>query len=144
MLFRTPIKFKFYLLRPFLIFIMIVLPYFFSRNLRQSGGYLPAFDASGNHIFYTMEEKKVNGYEGSVQEKCSDEYHWQYIFKNTENTGSLKLFKKSSNPELTEGNECYSLEGAEYGVYEDEACTKSVGKLVTAVFQLFFSFNVIV
>ena len=40
MLFRTPIKFKFYLLRPFLIFIMIVLPYFFSRNLRQSGGYL--------------------------------------------------------------------------------------------------------
>lgn len=101
------------------------------NNWKTAVSNLPAFDASGNHIFYTMEEKKVNGYEGSVQEKCSDEYHWQYIFKNTENTGSLKLFKKSSNPELTEGNECYSLEGAEYGVYEDEACTKSVGKLVT-------------
>lgn len=101
------------------------------NNWKTAVSNLPAFDSSGNHIFYTMEEKKVNGYEGSVQEKCSDEYHWQYIFKNTENTGSLKLFKKSSNLELTEGNECYSLEGAEYGVYEDEACTKSVGKLVT-------------
>lgn len=101
------------------------------NNWKTAISDLPAFDTSGNRIFYTMEEKKVNGYEGSVQEKCPDDYHWQYIFKNTENTGSLKLLKKSSNPELTEENTCYSLEGAEYGVYEDAACTKSVGKLVT-------------
>lgn len=101
------------------------------NNWKTAVSNLPSEDSSGNRIFYTLEEKKVAGYEGSVQEKCPDDYHWQYIFKNRENTGSLKLVKKSSNPDLTEGNECYSLEGAEYGVYEDAACTKSVGKLVT-------------
>ena len=101
------------------------------NNWKAAVSDLPAVDSSGNRIFYTLEEKKVAGYEGSVLEKCPDDYHWQYIFKNTENTGSLKLLKKSSNTELTEENECYSLEGAEYGVYEDGACTKLVGKLVT-------------
>ena len=38
------------------------------NNWKTAVSNLPAFDASGNHIFYTMEEKKVNGYEGSVQE----------------------------------------------------------------------------
>ena len=31
--------------------------------------------------------------------------------------GSIELYKKSANPELTDGNSCYSLAGAEYGVY---------------------------
>ncbi len=101
------------------------------NNWKTAVSDLPAFDTDGSHIFYTLEEKKVDGYEGSVQEKCPDDYHWQYVFKNTENTGSLKLLKKSSNTKLTEGNPCYSLEGAEYGVYEDGECTKLAGKLVT-------------
>ncbi len=92
---------------------------------------LPGKDTSGNRIFYTLEEKNVTGYEGSVKETCPDDYHWQYVFTNTENTGDLKLIKKSANQTLTEGNGCYSLDGAEYGVYTDKACTKSVGKLVT-------------
>lgn len=43
--------------------------------------------------------------------------------------GSLKLYKASANPSLTDGNSCYRLEGIQYGVYTDEACTNQVGTL---------------
>ncbi len=39
-------------------------------------------------------------------------------------TGDLTLRKVSSVPEITKGNNCYSLAGAEYGIYTDAACTK--------------------
>ncbi|MGN8739533.1 VaFE repeat-containing surface-anchored protein [Bilifractor sp. HCP3S3_D3] len=42
--------------------------------------------------------------------------------------GSLRLHKSSSNPEMTEGNPCYTLKGAVYGVYKDKACTQDTGK----------------
>lgn len=50
----------------------------------------------------------------------------------------LQLHKSSSNKELTAGNGCYSLSGAEYGIYTDKACTKKSAVLqqmqaVTAV-----------
>lgn len=45
--------------------------------------------------------------------------------------GYLEIKKKSSLPALTEGNECYSLEGAKYGIYSDEACTKLKDTLTT-------------
>ena len=35
----------------------------------------------------------------------------------TPQDGGLKLKKMSANPGITEGNSCYSLAGAEYGVY---------------------------
>ncbi len=46
-------------------------------------------------------------------------------------SGKLKLKKVSSNPDLTNGNPCYSLEGAEYGVYTDTGCTNQVATLTT-------------
>lgn len=45
--------------------------------------------------------------------------------------GKLSFLKKSSNPEITNGNSCYSLEGAKFGVYKDAAKTKLVGVLTT-------------
>ena len=45
--------------------------------------------------------------------------------------GSGKLIKKSANPEITNGNSYYSLEGAEYTVYSDSTCKTSVGVLKT-------------
>lgn len=45
--------------------------------------------------------------------------------------GNLHLRKRSANPTLTDGNDCYSLEGAEYGLYSDEQCTKLVHKFST-------------
>lgn len=45
--------------------------------------------------------------------------------------GSLTLKKTSANTALTNGNSCYSLNGAEYGVYSNAACTTKVGTLTT-------------
>lgn len=41
--------------------------------------------------------------------------------------GTARLRKSSSNPSLTDGNGCYSLAGAEYGIYVDEPCTQQAG-----------------
>lgn len=43
----------------------------------------------------------------------------------------LQLQKSSSNTELTAGNGCYSLSGAEYGIYKNKACTKKIGSITT-------------
>lgn len=46
-------------------------------------------------------------------------------------TGYVNLKKISSQPQMTEGNSCYSLQGARYGIYGDQACTNLVETLVT-------------
>lgn len=43
----------------------------------------------------------------------------------------LQLHKSSSNTELTAGNDCYSLNGAEYGIYTNKACTQKIGSITT-------------
>lgn len=43
--------------------------------------------------------------------------------------GKLNIHKSSSNPGITDGNDCYSLEGAEFTVYN--AAGQSMGTLVT-------------
>lgn len=45
--------------------------------------------------------------------------------------GTLSLKKSSSSSTITKSNGCYSLQGAEYKVYSDKACTTSVGTLKT-------------
>lgn len=50
-------------------------------------------------------------------------------FNVAEATGDLTLTKTSANPDLTDGNDCYSLTGAKYTVYKEQACTNSVGVL---------------
>ena len=50
---------------------------------------------------------------------------WQF-------TGKLNLKKTSAQPSITNGNSCYSLEGAEYGVYANEAdATNNRNKVAT-------------
>lgn len=49
----------------------------------------------------------------------------------TPNTVTISLTKSSADPSCTNGNSNYSLQGAEYTVYSDSACTKSVGKITT-------------
>lgn len=46
-------------------------------------------------------------------------------------TGKAKLLKKSALPNITDGNKCYSLAGAVYGVYKDYSCKQQVGELTT-------------
>lgn len=38
-------------------------------------------------------------------------------------TAWVKITKESSNPDMTEGNGCYSLEGAEYTIYKEDGVT---------------------
>ena len=45
--------------------------------------------------------------------------------------GKVKIRKLSSNVSISDNNNCYSLAGAEYGVYSDAGCTNLVGTLVT-------------
>lgn len=46
-------------------------------------------------------------------------------------TGELVLKKIPELSEIIKDNQCYSLEGAQYGVYSDEACMEQVCTLVT-------------
>lgn len=41
--------------------------------------------------------------------------------------GKIEVTKKSENPDMTDGNDCYSYEGAKYRIYTDEACTERYG-----------------
>lgn len=45
--------------------------------------------------------------------------------------GYAKLKKSSANTSITDGNSCYSLEGAVYGVYDSNACTNEVTSFTT-------------
>ena len=65
---------------------------------------------------------KVETNGGSTQ----DLMYWEYA-----PTGHLNLKKTSANPELTNNNSCYSLEGAVYGVYSNSGCTTEVATLTT-------------
>ncbi|HJD45280.1 MAG TPA: VaFE repeat-containing surface-anchored protein [Candidatus Mediterraneibacter norfolkensis] len=71
------------------------------------------FDASGE-IFTNGENQPLS--------------RWNYEFHPT---GYLVLKKISAIPELTDGNSCYSLGEAEYGIYTDEDCEDKVGTLTT-------------
>lgn len=46
-------------------------------------------------------------------------------------SGDIKLVKESAVPDATTGNKNYSLEGAEYGIYSNAACTQLVGTMTT-------------
>ena len=48
--------------------------------------------------------------------------------------GKLSIMKKSANPEITDNNPCYSLKGAEYGVYKTKAdATNDKNKVNTLI-----------
>lgn len=52
--------------------------------------------------------------------------YWEY-----HPTGYVKLEKAGADREITEGNLCYSLEGAEYGIYTEEECQNQAAVLTT-------------
>lgn len=108
-----------------------------TTNAKGNASYSKYVDASKN--YYGKELKAPKGYalDGTV-----------YLFKNSGKLNTdkrpiftitckdaplikLQLQKSSSNTELTAGNGCYSLSGAEYGIYKDKACTKKIGSITT-------------
>ena len=71
---------------------------------------------------------------GNVISKITPKYPVRYyrVIK-TLHKGYLTLHKDSSNKTLTDSNDCYSLAGAEYGVYTDSNCSNKVATLTTNV-----------
>lgn len=57
-----------------------------------------------------------------------DMSQWTYNYRPQ---GKLQIHKSSAIPKLTDGNACYSLAGAVYGVYSDAACSNKAGELTT-------------
>ena len=69
---------------------------------------------------YTMSTSYTNGNRRAQAMLCQ-----------TYNYGYLNLKKVSSNTAITNGNDMYSLNGAQYGVYSNSGCTSKVGTLTT-------------
>ena len=97
-------------------------------------GYLYVKEGS----YYAIETKAPKGFElnsaviGPVAVSASNN---PGVFNATDNptptNGKGQLVKKSANPEITNGNSYYSLEGAEYTVYSDEQLKNTVAVLKT-------------
>jgi Predicted outer membrane protein len=94
-----------------------------------------ADSADGDTIFYNYQYDDMSSYYGAGWQKCAEFYvkdaQSGYVNLKISGQGELELQKSSNNPSMTEGNNCYSLAGAEYTVYTEAACTNSVGKLTT-------------
>ena len=88
----------------------------------------------GDTIYdYTAQEEAVPSYIGKMSWEGSYEAGWVGTLTNTLQQGELKLKKASSLPDMTDGSDCYSLEGAEYGVYSSSSLSgaSKVGTLTT-------------
>ena len=66
--------------------------------------------------------REYNGYAGSGGNGGSG---YVQIAGKAKNTGYAKVTKEGTNTTLTSGNSCYSLAGAQFGVYASEANAKS-------------------
>ena len=90
--------------------------------------------------YYVREVKAPSGYakagDFSIDTSAAAEADARYtlidrIVRESVVNAGIAIRKESEDPEITEDNSCYSLAGAEFGVYSDEACTKLVEKIVT-------------
>ena len=89
---------------------------------------------SSNHADGIVKGYFPNSAGGNVISKITPKYPARYyrVIK-TLHKGYLTLHKDSSNKTLTDANDCYSLAGAEYGVYTDSNCSNKVATLTTNV-----------
>lgn len=58
-------------------------------------------------------------------------YNHQPMAFQVNNVATLSLRKSSSNTDITNGNSCYSLANAKYGVYSNAECTSQVSTFTT-------------
>ena len=88
---------------------------------------------------FTGEPADDGGFQITVNCRGAGMYENHYSPYGVQNVGGFKLYpfgsvevlKRSAAPEVTDGNPCYRLDGAAYGVYADEACTREALSLTT-------------
>ena len=73
------------------------------------------------HVVFGF-ETNLHQFSGSIPQTVGTVF--ELAFK-VQSKGKLSIMKKSANPEITDNNPCYSLKGAEYGVYKTEADAKA-------------------
>ena len=99
-------------------------------------------DASGNTntislnagTYYVKEITPSKGYELDTQIYTVNVQSGKtatVTSKEPPKSGKIKLLKSSANTGITNGNNNYSLAGAEYSVYKNASCTDLVNKIVT-------------
>lgn len=86
-------------------------------------------DSGGNYIYHSG----IGGQQYlSALDSVSQNVEAGISF-NVARKGKVQVMKTSANTEITDGNDCYSLEGAVYGIYTDRGATNKVGELTTDV-----------
>mgnify|MGYP001779828750 FL=1 len=73
------------------------------------------------HVVFGF-ETNLHQFSGSLPQTVGTVF--ELAFK-VQSKGKLSIMKKSANPDITDNNPCYSLKGAEYGVYKTEADAKA-------------------
>lgn len=73
------------------------------------------------HVVFGF-ETNLHQFSGSIPQTVGTVF--ELAFK-VQSKGKLSIMKKSANPDITDNNPCYSLKGAEYGVYKTEADAKA-------------------
>lgn len=73
------------------------------------------------HVVFGF-ETNLHHFGGSTPQTVGTVF--ELAFK-VQSKGKLSIMKKSANPDITDNNPCYSLKGAEYGVYKTEADAKA-------------------
>ena len=86
-----------------------------------------SIDAKSNQYGTTIGGNHIE----SIVPKTSYTSEWVVVKAGGETKGYAKVQKVSSNPYLVQDNPCYSLAGAEYGVYKDKGLTQKVATLTT-------------
>lgn len=73
------------------------------------------------HVVFGF-ETNLHQFSGSTPQTVGTVF--ELAFK-VQSKGKLSIMKKSANPDITDNNPCYSLKGAEYGVYKTKADAKA-------------------
>ncbi len=68
----------------------------------------------------------------TIEARADDENPDTVTFVDEPQRGAIDLVKVSDNPRLTDGNPCYSLANATYGVFTDAACLNRYGTMDVA------------
>ena len=101
-------------------------------------GYMDAYVTPGPSDFWDVYGAAKSYYESNRDnfEAWGTEWHSSSsqnvcVIARLVELGSVELTKTSGSTKLTDGNGCYSLEGAVYRIYSDSACTSLVDSMTT-------------